>query len=435
MRVLLVGAGGREHALVWSLSRGGVGAQLYAAPGNPGIASLATCLPIAATSVQALAEAAVHLGIDLTIVGPEAPLAAGIVDAFRAKGLRIFGPTKAAADLEASKVFAKTLMRRHGIPTAEFAVFSDPNQAVAYVSRHPHPVVVKADGLAAGKGAIVTDSAAQAVEAVEGLMARRIFGDAGARVVIEDRLEGFEVSVLALVGPGGIVPLVPAQDYKRAYDGDAGSNTGGMGAISPAGASPELVGLVVDKILEPAAAAMAGEGRPYTGVLYAGVMVTADGPVVLEFNCRFGDPEAQVILPLLTTDLATTMVEILEGGVPRLQWNSGAAACVVLASSGYPGPCQTGFPIDGLQDLSAGTVVFHASTAIRDGVVVTAGGRVLNVVGTGQDLDHAVARAYAGVERISFEGMQFRTDIGRRSSVIGHSAEMASSIGGAKRHE
>jgi phosphoribosylamine--glycine ligase len=287
--------------------------DLHAAPGNPGIASLGTCHAVSAADLDGLAAVAERLAADLTIVGPEAPLAAGIVDLFRARGLRIFGPTRQAARLESSKVFAKTLLRRHGIPTAPFAVFTDPAEAVAYVRRQGQPLVVKADGLAAGKGVVVAETPVQAEQAVLEMMVRRAFGPAGERVVVEERLKGPEASVLAFVSGRSVHPLLPAHDYKRAADGDSGPNTGGMGAVAPAWVSLADLARVVDEILEPAAAAMVEEGHPYTGVLYAGVMVTADGPQLLEFNCRFGDPEAQVILPLLESDLAEAMVAVLEG--------------------------------------------------------------------------------------------------------------------------
>ena len=414
MRVLIVGAGGREHALVWKLRQGQTPVQVYAAPGNPGIDSLVRCLPIDSTDIVGLRKATEELAIDLTVVGPEAPLAAGIVDAFRAGGVRIFGPTQAAAQIESSKVFAKQLMARHGIPTAPFEVFTNPADAVAYVRRLNRPQVVKADGLAAGKGVIMCEDPVEAERAIIDLMVGRKFGEAGSRVVIEERLTGFEASILALVGPRGIVPLLPARDYKRAYDGDQGPNTGGMGAIAPGAVPPAVAAEVVETILEPAVWAMEREGRPFTGVLYAGVMVTDSGPQVLEFNCRFGDPETQAILPLLESDLTEAMIDLLDGSTPSLRWRDGAAACIALASRGYPGRAETGRPIFGL-DNPGPALVFHAGTAESDGRIVTAGGRVLNVVATGDTLEEAVDRAYSGVARIQFEGMQFRRDIGRRA--------------------
>ncbi len=405
---------------MWKLRQGQTPVHVYAAPGNPGIASLARCLPIDSTDIAGLLHAAEELEIDLTVVGPEAPLAVGIVDVFRARGLRIFGPTQAAAQIESSKVFAKQLMARHGIPTALFEVFSNPTDAVAYVRRSHRPLVVKAEGLAAGKGVAVCEGPAEAERAIVDLMVARKFGDAASRIVIEERLTGYEASILALVGPGGIVPLLPAQDYKRAYDGDLGPNTGGMGAIVPGTVPLSVAAEVVETIIEPAVWTMAGEGCPYTGVLYAGVIVTDDGPKALEFNCRFGDPETQAILPLLETDLVEAMIDLLDGRTPSLRWEDGAAACVVLASRGYPDRLETGHPIRGLDALED-VLLFHAGTAASHGRIVTAGGRVLNVVATGDTLEEAVEHAYSGVARIQFEGMHFRSDIGKdvsRSSLV-----------------
>ena len=413
MRVLVVGSGGREHVLAWRLSRDAASCNLHASPGNHGIASLGTCHRIPATDIAALIDLADALRPDLTIVGPEAPLAAGIVDAFRARGLRIFGPTRSAAQLESSKVFAKQLMVRHGISTPPFEVFERAEDAIAYLRRVNRPSVVKADGLAAGKGVVVAETSEAAEDAVTGMMIRRVHGAAGARILIEERLEGRETSVLAFVRGARLWPLLPAQDYKRSLDGGSGQNTGGMGAIAPAQVSPAIAAQIVDEIMEPVAAAMVSDGFPYIGVLYAGVMLTSDGPQVLEFNCRFGDPEAQVILPLLEGDLAPALVDVLEGGGPDLTWSEDTAVCVVVASEGYPGPYPTGRRITGLDRIPAGVLTFHAGTAEHNGALVTAGGRVLDVVGRGPDLDAARGRAYAGVAALSFEGMQFRRDIGR----------------------
>ena len=430
MRVLVVGSGGREHALAWRLTQDAASYNLHAAPGNPGIASIGTCHPIPATDVTALVHLADRLRPDLTIVGPEAPLAAGIVDAFRTHGHRIFGPTQRAAQLESSKIFAKQVMVRRGIPTPAFEIFDRTDAAVNYIRRARRPVVVKADGLAAGKGVVVTDSAGEAEHAVTDMMIRRVHGPAGVRILVEERLEGREASVLAFVRGTRVWPLLPAQDYKRARDGDAGANTGGMGAIAPAPLSPALAAHVVDDILEPVAAAMVSDGIPYTGVLYAGIMLTADGPQVLEFNCRFGDPEAQVILPLLDGDFAAALVDVLEGAEPDLAWSGDAAVCVVVASEGYPGAYPTGRPITGLDRVPSGVLSFHAGTAKQDGALVTAGGRVLSVVGRGAGLDMARERAYAGVAAIWFEGMQFRRDIGRAAS--GVAAAMGAAGRGAR---
>ncbi|HEY3248732.1 MAG TPA: phosphoribosylamine--glycine ligase, partial [bacterium] len=341
MRVLIVGAGGREHALAWRLNQDSDRPHVHVAPGNPGTAPIAEAVPIAATDINGLVEFSARSAIDLTIVGPEAPLAAGITDVFEARGLRIFGPTRAAARLETSKIFAKELMRRHSVPTAASEVFFSPLAAVEYIHRQGRPLVVKADGLAGGKGVVVADTPDEGERAVEDMMIRGALGDAGRQVVLEERLEGTEASLLVLVGPGGATPLIPAQDYKRALDGDRGFNTGGMGAIAPAGLTPRQVGEVMDLVVEPVVAAVRRDGRPYTGVLYVGLMLTADGPKVLEFNCRFGDPEAQVILPLLDGDLGATIIDVLDGRAPHLKWRDEFAACVVLASGGYPGSHQT----------------------------------------------------------------------------------------------
>ncbi len=411
-KILVVGSGGREHALAWQLARDG-GAQLYAAPGNPGMASLAECLPIEPTAVSALASAAEQLHIDLTVVGPEAPLAAGLVDAFATRGLLAFGPTQRASQVEASKVFAKNLMRRARIPTAPFAVFDNPIDATAYVRRLGRPVVVKADGLAAGKGVVVARDATEALGAIDALMIRRAYGDAGARVVIEEKLDGEEVSVLAFVHGAHMWPLLPARDFKRAADADTGPNTGGMGAVAPPPLPVGVVDQIIAQILEPAAAAMAADGCPFIGVLYAGIMLTPMGPQALEFNCRFGDPETQVILPLLDAPLADVLLDVIHGREPLLRWADQSAVCVVLASGGYPGQFRTGLPISGLDTVSKDVMVFHAGTGLRAADVVTAGGRVLNIVARGASIPQASDRVYSAIQGIQFEAMQYRRDIGR----------------------
>ncbi len=429
MRVLVVGSGGREHALAWRLSQDPHPREIYAAPGNPGIASVARLVPCQTTDVPSLLAAAEELRIDLTVVGPEAPLAAGIVDAFRARGLRIFGPTVAGAALEGSKVFAKRLMGRMHIPTAPFKVFDNAAEAIAYVRRRACPLVVKADGLAAGKGVVVAHDAVEAEVAIQALMVSRTHGAAADRVVIEERLNGVELSVLALVGRGGLSVLPPAQDYKRVFDGNRGPNTGGMGAFAPVPISPGLLDRVVAETLAPTVDAMAHDGRPFTGVLYAGIMLTAEGPQVLEFNCRWGDPEAQVLLPLIAGDLATAMIQTLEGSPPRLTIREGASVCVVLASSGYPDAPVVGAPIHGLEIPTSDALVFHAGTAVRGETLVTAGGRVLNVVGTGSSLERAVHSAYAAADQLHFVGMHFRTDIGRLPMHAAGTAEAAQEAG------
>ncbi len=417
MRVLVVGSGGREHALAWALSRQGL--TVFAAPGNPGIAECATCVPCGALDLPGLANEAERLNIDLTVVGPEAPLAAGLVDVFAARGLRAFGPTQAAAQLEASKVFMKRLCDRYEIPTAPFRIFHDAAAAADYVRRAGRPLVIKADGLAAGKGVVVARSNEEACTALDAMMVARRFGDAGARVVVEETLEGDEVSVFAICDGTHLVPLVPAQDHKRLEDGDRGPNTGGMGAVAPVpGVDRAAADRIVDEILAPTLWAMAEEGHPYRGVLFAGVMLTADGPRVLEFNVRFGDPEAQVLLPLLESGPLDLFDAAVAGRVDRAmpRWRPGYAVCAVLCAPGYPDHPRTGSEILGLDRVEApDALLFHAGTAVRDGRTVTAGGRVLNAVGTGPTVESARARAYRAADAITYDGKVMRRDIGARA--------------------
>jgi phosphoribosylamine--glycine ligase len=414
VRVLVVGSGAREHALLWKLAQSPRRPQLFCAPGNAGTAQLATNVPIPSDDIRALALWADEQAIDLTIVGPEGPLAGGIADAFAARGRALFGPTQAAAQIEASKAWAKELLVRHGIPTARATVVADLDAAQRALDAFGTPVVVKADGLAAGKGVTVAATRAEAEAAVRACLVARVFGGAGERVVIEECLTGPEVSVLAFVDGECVVPMVPACDYKRVGEGDTGPNTGGMGAYAPpALATPELRARVQREILEPAAAALVAAGRPYRGVLYAGLMVTAEGPKVLEFNCRFGDPETQVILPLLASDLLDIVEAVVDGRLERapVRWTAGAACGVVLAAQGYPGPYPTGMPIRGLDALPGDALLFHAGTRATPEGIVAAGGRVLTVVGHGPDRTTARERAYAAVARIHFEGCYYRRDI------------------------
>ncbi|WP_027717808.1 phosphoribosylamine--glycine ligase [Desulfovirgula thermocuniculi] len=421
MKVLVVGGGGREHALVWKIAQSPRVKEIFCAPGNAGIASLARCVPIGAEDVRGLVEFARREKIDLTVVGPEAPLTLGIVDEFSAAGLAIFGPSARAAAIEGSKVFAKQLMAKYGIPTAGFAVFDDHAAARRYISEKGAPIVVKADGLAAGKGAVVCRTVEEALSAVEEIMVKGVFGEAGRRVVVEEFLEGEEASVLAFTDGETVIPMLPAQDHKQVYDGDRGPNTGGMGAYAPAPVcTPEVMRAVEEQILRPTVRAMAREGRPYRGVLYAGLMITPQGPKVLEFNARFGDPEAQPLLMLMASDLVEVMEAVLGGRLAETQvrWHEGAAVCVVLASGGYPGPYRKGFPISGLEEAASrhpGVVVFHAGTALAEGRVVTAGGRVLGVTARAESIEAAIAGAYAAVGEISFEGMHYRRDIGQKA--------------------
>jgi phosphoribosylamine--glycine ligase len=418
--VLLVGGGGREHALAWKLARSPRLGKLYAAPGNPGIAALAECVPTPADQVAALADLVIRERIDLTVVGPEAPLALGLADLVRARGGAVFGPSRAAAELESSKVFAKGLFRRHGVPTARFEAFDDPARARAFVRELGGRAVVKADGLAAGKGAVVCPDAESADRAIGDMLERRLFGAAGERIVVEELLEGEEVSVFALTDGRRACPFGHAQDHKRALDGDRGPNTGGMGAYSPTFAlDPALARRVEAEVIRPTIAALAAEGRPYRGVLFANLMLTAAGPRVLEYNVRFGDPECQALMLRLADDLLPLCQAVAQGeGLPEAAaWRPEAAACVVLASPGYPGSYPTGAPIEGIERAGRhpGVTVFHAGTARRDGRLVTAGGRVLGVAALGPDVPAAVTAAYGAAREIRFEGMHYRRDIGHRA--------------------
>ena len=421
MRVLVVGSGGREHALVWKLAQSPRVEQLYAAPGNPGMAAQAECIDIKADDVEGLLDFARKTGIDLTVVGPEAPLVKGIVDAFRSAGLQIFGPTAAAARLEGSKVFAKNLFKKYSIPTARFEVFDDAAAARAYAATYTDqglPVVIKADGLAAGKGVVVAADQAEAEGAITSIMQDKSFGASGDQVVVEECLVGQELSFFAISDGQSFVPLLSAQDHKRIFDGDQGPNTGGMGAYTnPPLYTAELHQRIVTEVIQPTIDAMRREGCPYTGVLYAGLMITAEGPKVLEYNARFGDPETQVLMPMIKSDLITLLEGSARGdlaGVP-VEIESGACVGVVLASGGYPASYQKGKVIEGLPDLAPETLVFHAGTALRDGLLVTDGGRVLAVVCRGSSIREAIDTVYREVAKISFEAMYYRRDIGRRA--------------------
>ena len=416
MNILVIGSGGREHALYWKLSESPQTEQIYAIPGNPGMGASAA---IALDDHAAILRFVKEHEIGLVVVGPEVPLMNGLVDELEAAGIRAFGPRANAAEIEGSKSFAKDLMKKYGIPTARYEVFTAAEPARAYIRQEGAPIVVKADGLAAGKGVIVAMTEQEALDAVDAIMEDHSFGDAGARVVIEEFMEGEEASLLAFTDGTTIRPMISAQDHKRAYDGDRGPNTGGMGTYAPAPVmTPEMTERAVEEILKPTISAMAKEGRTYRGCLYLGLMVTADGPKVVEFNARFGDPETQVVLPLLDSDLVAIMCACADGtlaDVP-IRWKDGAAVCVVLASGGYPGHYDKGQEIHGLADAEAmGALVFHAGTAMKDGKLVTNGGRVLGVVGRGADISSAVDAAYAAAAKISFKDAYYRKDIAHRA--------------------
>jgi phosphoribosylamine--glycine ligase len=411
---MVVGGGGREHALVETLATSPLEPEMYAAPGNPGIARIAQVADIPADDLIALRDHAKENDIDLTVVGPESPLIGGIAEAFWEADLKVFGPSRAAARIEGSKIFAKELMNHAGVPTARFEAFDGEAAALAHLRRlNEYPIVIKADGAAAGKGVTVAHSREEAEEAVRAAFAGK-FGAAGSRIVIEEYLEGQEASVFVITDGQEMLPFLPAQDYKRIYDSDEGPNTGGMGAYSPLmWMEPATYAAILEEILRPTIHQLALIGAPYTGLLYAGVMVTETGPKALEFNCRFGDPETQVILPRLGTDLLELMIAAEMGDIAgrEVTWSADKAVCVVLASEGYPESSSSGDEISGLDDIPTGVYIYHASTEERDGRFYTAGGRVLNIVGTGPSIIEARARAYAAVEQIHFEGMQYRTDI------------------------
>jgi len=418
MDVLVVGGGGREHTLVWSLSRSPSVGQIYCAPGNAGVESLAERLDIAAGNTDALTAAAIDHAIDLVVVGPEAPLVAGLADQLAAAGVACFGPSSKAAVLEGSKAFAKAFMQRHAIPTAAFEIFNDAGAALKFVDDPPwgYPLVVKADGLAAGKGVVICSDATEARAAVEAAMGASIFGRAGDRLVIEDFVTGGEATCMALCDGETALPLAVSQDHKPVFEGDKGPNTGGMGAYAPAHKvlDEATCARIHEEILQPVVDGMAAEGRSFSGVLYAGLMLTDSGPQVLEFNCRFGDPEAQAVIPLIDEDFGERLMAIAHGegvGAP-MKWSGRSAACVVLAAPGYPGKSPQGLPIEGLDAVEGldDVVVFHAATARENDGIVTNGGRVLGVTGMGDSLDAALSAAYGAVDKISFEGMHYRRD-------------------------
>lgn len=422
MKVLIVGGGGREHAIAWKLNQSPKVDELLCAPGNAGIGQIARCFPeVKATDLDGMLDLARREKVDFVVVAPDDPLALGMVDRLEAAGIPAFGPVAAAAQLEASKVFSKGLMKKYNIPTAKYQVFTDAQAAMDYVRQQGAPIVVKADGLALGKGVVVAQSVEEAEQAIKSMMLDKVFKESGSRVVIEECMVGREVTCLCFTDGNNILPMPASQDHKRAFDGDLGPNTGGMGAFAPSPLmSPELMEIVRKTILEPTLAALKGEGICFKGVLYVGLMLTEAGPKVVEYNARFGDPETQVVLPLMESDLMEAFMACREGTLDRadVRFGSGAAACVVLASGGYPVKYETGKPIAGIEQAEEnGAIVFHAGTKMENGQLVTAGGRVLNVSCVADTLPQAVQAAYAALKPIRFEGMHFRTDIGNKDGL------------------
>ena len=420
MKVLVIGSGGREHALVWKIAQSPKVSQIYCAPGNAGISKLAQCINIDADNIAKLVDFAQKEKIDLTVVGPELALSKGIVDEFNRKGLRIFGPSKKATEIESSKVFSKYLMKKYNIPTATYEVFQNSEKAFDYIKQQNFPLVIKADGLAAGKGVFIVKDLVQARDALDALMEEKNFGEAGRQVVIEEFLEGEEVSILAFCDGKTVVPMVSSQDHKKIFDNDRGPNTGGMGAYSPVPfCNHKSEEMVLQKILIPVIKGLQKEDREYKGVIYAGLVLTKEGPKVLEFNARFGDPETQAVLPRLETDLIEILLAVVEGNLSKvnIKWKDKAAVCVILASGGYPGKYQKGKVIYGFEKLEnkKDIIVFHAGTKLQEGKIVTAGGRVLGVTAWDDTISKAKDKAYEGVEKIYFENMYYRKDIASKA--------------------
>ena len=420
MKVLVVGGGGREHALCWKLGQSPLVDTIYCAPGNPGIAELAECVNIGADEIETLCEFALAEKIGLTVVGPEVPLTMGIVDTFQAAGLEVFGPNKAAAQIEGSKGFSKDLMAKYNIPTADYQSFTEHADAVAYIKAQGAPIVVKADGLAAGKGVIVAMSEEQAIAAVDDIMLDKVFGAAGASVVIEEFMDGEEASFFAFTDGKNILPLASSQDHKRVNDNDEGPNTGGMGAYSPAPVvTAELHDEIVETVVKPTIAGMAADGCPYSGILYVGLMIKNGKPRVVEFNARFGDPEAQPLLMRMKSDIVPVLQACARGDLQQdsIEWHDKAAVCVVLASGGYPSVFEKGLPISGLDAAAQieDLMVFHAGTSLKDGQIVNNGGRVLGVTGLGTTVKSAIDKAYEGVAKIEWQKVHYRNDIGARA--------------------
>jgi len=417
MNILVIGGGGREHALIWKIKQSPRVEKVYCAPGNGGISNMAECVNIPADDIGKLVNFAKENNIDLTVVGPEAPLVAGIVDEFEKNNLRCFGPRKKAAEIEGSKVFSKYLMKKYGIPTAEYEEFSNPAEAKEYLKCAQYPIVVKADGLAAGKGVIIANNYDEACEAVHEIMESKIFKDAGNKIIIEEFLDGKEVSVLAFTDGTSIKPMVSSKDHKRIFDNDMGPNTGGMGTISPVSYyTDHMDSFCMEKIFAPTIKAMASEGRIFKGVLYFGLMLTSNGPKVLEYNCRFGDPETQVVLPRLKSDIIEIFEAVIDEKLENvdIEWSEKASCCVIISSGGYPGHYEKGKIIEGLENIPDDVMVFHSGTKLRNGNITTDGGRVLGVTALGDNVEDAAERVYSTIGKIKFDGMHYRKDIGKR---------------------
>ncbi|HAA24985.1 MAG TPA: phosphoribosylamine--glycine ligase [Ruminiclostridium sp.] len=417
MNILVVGSGGREHAIIWKLAQSSRVSRLYCAPGNGGISELAECIPVSVNNIEGIVEASKQIKADMVVVAPDNPLADGMVNALEDAGIRAFGPRREAALIEASKAFSKNLMKKYYIPTAEYMVFDDSRQAKLYLKDVEYPVVVKADGLALGKGVIICNNPDEAGEAVSNIMEKKQFGDSGSKVVIEEFLEGREVSILAFTDGKTIIPMLSSQDHKRALDGDKGLNTGGMGTFSPSPFyTPDIEKACIEKIFLPTVNALNNEGRTFKGVLYFGLILTEKGPKVLEYNARFGDPETQVLLPLLKNDLVDVFDAVIDGRLHdiKIEWKDEACVCVIMASGGYPGEYRKGFRITGMDEALKDTnvVIFHAGTRRTDGQYYTDGGRVIGVTACGVNIDKARERAYEAVSKINFEGAHYRRDIG-----------------------
>ena len=420
MKILVIGSGGREHALVWKINQSPKVSKIYCAPGNAGISQLAQCIDIGPDKITALADFAQDKKIDLTVVGPELSLSMGIVDEFTKRGLKIFGPTKMATEIESSKVFSKYMMKKYLIPTADYSTFTDTKEAMAYIEKKPFPLVLKADGLAAGKGVFIVRDADEAKAALDSLMNEKIFGDAGLQVIVEDYLEGEEVSVLAFSDGETVIPMVSSQDHKKIFDDDLGPNTGGMGAYTPVPFyDKHAENEVLEGILKPIISGLKKEGREYKGVIYAGLVFTKEGIKVLEFNARFGDPETQVLLPGLETDIVEIFMAVIEGQLAKIdiKWNNNAVVCVVAASGGYPAKYQKGKRISGLEKLENknDSYIFHAGTKFQEEEITTSGGRVLGMTAWAENIKEAKRMAYEGMEKICFEDMYYRKDIAQKA--------------------